>query len=330
MKTVYRTHYGPSHVLSVKDVPIPTPKDNELLVRVRAATVNRTDCSGLSGRPFVYRFFAGFPRPRFVATGTDFAGDVEAVGKSVSHFKVSDRIWGLDDNGLGSHAQYFILNANKPIAKIPEGVSYEHAVASAEGAHYALNFIKKVPLQAGQKVLVNGGTGAIGSAAIQLLKHKGLRVTAVCAGPHMETVRALGAERVIDYLTQDFVEALAPQAADDAFDFVFDAVGKSTFGRCKPLMKPGAVYLSSELGPHAQNIWLALAAPVLSPFSARKKVIFPVPFDVKGSLAFMTELLQQGAFVPLIDRRFAMEQIADAFDYVQSGQKIGNVLLTME
>ncbi len=330
MKTVFRTHYGSPEGLAIKEVPIPKPKDNELLVRVRAATVNRTDCAGLHGRPFVYRFFAGFPGPRFVATGTDFAGDVEAIGKHVRQFKPGDRVWGLDDHGLGSHAQYLTIREDKAIEAIPNGITCEQAAASAEGAHYALNFLKKVPLKAGDKVLVIGGTGAIGSAAIQLLKHRGIDVTAVCAGPHVETVRGLGAAHVIDYLSEDFAQVLTPKEEAAAFDFVFDAVGKSTFGHCKPLMKRGAVYLSSELGPGAQNIFLALAAPLLAPMSSGKKVIFPVPTNLKASLAFMKSLLEQGAFTPLIERSYPIEQIKEAFGHVLSGRKIGNVLLTMD
>ncbi len=329
MKTVFRTQYGPPSVLSVRDVPVPTPKPTEVLVRVRAATVSRTDSAALEGKPFFFRFFIGFPRPRHVATGCDFAGDVAAVGAQVSEFKIGQRVWGFDDIGLGTHAEYMIIGANKAISSIPEGVSYEQAVASAEGAHYAINSLRKLPLTAGQHVLVVGGTGAIGSAAIQLLRLRGVRVTAVAPTPHLQTVRDLGAERVIDYLKEDFTVALAPRSKDEAFDFVFDMVGKSTFGRCKPLMKPGAAYLSSELGPGAENIPLALAAPLLAPFSKGKKVLFPIPVDVKGSIEFMSDLLAKGTFKPLIDRSYPIDQIAEAFSYVLSGQKVGNVILTM-
>ncbi len=329
MKSVYRDRYGPPEVLTVADRPTPTPGATELLVRVRAATVNRTDCGGLYGRPFVYRFFAGFPRPRFVATGTDFAGDVEAVGSSVTAFAVGDRVWGLNDNGLGSHAEYLVIAETEAVVRIPSGVSYEVAAASAEGAHYAINFLNKLSLPANAHVLVNGATGAIGSAAVQLLRYHGVRVTAVCAGEHARVVREFGAERAVDYLTEDFTQVLRPTSEDEAFDAVFDAVGKSTFDRCKPLMKRGASYVSSELGPWGQNIVFALGAPIMAPLMEGKRVVFPIPSDCKRSLGIMNELLRAGAFRPLIDRRYPIEEIRDAFRYVESGAKIGNVVLAL-
>ena len=271
---------------------------------MRATTVNRTDCGALWGRPFVYRFFVGFPRPRCAATGTDFAGDVIAVGHGVTAFQVGDRVWGFDDNVIGSHAQYMTYGADLAIAKIPSGVSYEHAVASLEGAHYAISFISKVRLQSGQRVLVNGATGAIGSAAVQLLKERGVHVTAVCGPDQVERVAAaLGPDRVIDYASQDFTKE------DTRYDFVLDAVGKSTFGRCRRVLDPRGIYVSSELGPWGQNVWFALLAPL----SNGRKVIFPLPTNVKGSIALMSRLLEEGKFQPLIDRRYPIEQIREAF-----------------
>lgn len=320
MKSVVRAHYGSPDVLRVEDVKLPELGAGQVLVRVHAATVNRTDCGGLWGKPFVYRFFAGFPRPKYAATGTDFAGEIAAVGRGVTEFRVGDRVWGFDDNGAGSHAQYMTFDVDRAIAKIPAGVSYEHAAASAEGAHYAINFINKVKLQPGQRVLVNGATGAIGSAAVQLLKFQDVHVTAVCGPDHVERVAALGPDRVIDYTSEDFTKE------DVQYDFVFDAVGKSTFGRCKSVLAPRGVYISSELGPRGQNLLFALTTP----FSRGKKVIFPIPIDVKRTLLRMIELIEQGKFKPLIDRRYPIEQIREAFEYVASGQKIGNVILTFD
>lgn len=327
MKTACREQYGPPQVLSVREVPVPEPRQDEMLVRVRAATVSRTDSAGLLGEPYIYRFFVGWPRPRHVATGCDFAGEIEAIGANCAGFQVGQRVWGFDDNSLGTHAQYLTIRGDQPVALIPDGVSYQDAAASAEGAHYALNFMKKIELLRGQRILVIGGTGAIGSAAIPLLHHRGLRVTAVAPGPYLDTVRERGAERVIDYLTEDFATVLAKE---EPFDFVFDAVGKSSFGTCKRLLKNHGAYLSSELGPRGENIPLSLFAPVLSPFSRGKKVVFPLPVDVRGSLSQMAKLLAEGTFRPLIDRSFPIEQVAEAFAYVLTGQKIGNVLLTMD
>jgi NADPH:quinone reductase-like Zn-dependent oxidoreductase len=306
MKSVFRTRYGPPDVLEVKEVPTPEPRPGELLVRVHAATVSRTDCGGLWGAPFVYRFFAGFPRPRHVATGCDFAGEVAALGKDVTTFQVGDRVWGFDDTGAGTHAQYADLD-------------YAQAAASAEGAHYAINFLRKVPAEPGRRALVNGATGAIGSAAVQLLKHGGVHVTAVCGTPQLALVQSLGADRVIDYLAADFTKE------DARYDFVLDAVGKSTFGACRPILEPRGVYLSSELGPRAENLYL----PLITPLFGGKRVRFPVPVDIKSSLRLIGELVEKGKFRPVIDRSYRIEEIRDAFTYVASGRKIGNVILTM-
>jgi NADPH:quinone reductase-like Zn-dependent oxidoreductase len=319
MKAVYRTRYGPPGVLEVEESPRPEPRAGEVLVRVHAATVNRTDCGGLWGAPFVYRFFAGLRRPKHTATGSDFAGEVEAVGRGVTAFRVGDRVWGFDDNGAGTHAQYVTFAADRAITTIPTGLDYAQAAACAEGAHYAINFLRKVPVEAGRRALVNGATGAIGSAAVQLLAHQGVHVTAVCATPHVDLVLSLGAARVIDYLNEDFTKE------DARYDFVLDAVGKSTFGACKPILKPGGRYVSSELGPGAENLYLALVTPLLG----ARRVMFPFPVDIKGSLLRVRDLVEQGKFRPVIDRTYPLEQIRDAFTYVASGQKIGNVILTL-
>ena len=322
MKAAYRTRYGAPEVLEVKEVPRPEPRPGEVLVRVHAATVSRTDCAGLWGEPFVYRFVTGLPRPRHTATGSDFAGEVEQVGQGVTAFRVGDRVWGFDDNGAGTHAQYVTFATSKAITTIPPRFEYAQAAACAEGAHYAINaikFLRKLPLQADRRALVNGATGAIGSAAVQLLKHRQVHVTAVCAAPHLGLVRSLGADRVIDYLAEDFTKG------DTRYDFVLDAVGKSTFGACKPILKPGGTYVSSELGPRAENLYLALLTPLLR----GKKVRFPFPVDIKGSLSLVRDLAEQGKFRPVIDRSYRLEEIRDAFTYVASGQKIGNVILTM-
>jgi NADPH:quinone reductase-like Zn-dependent oxidoreductase len=319
MRAAFRTRYGPPDVLEVREVRKPEPRPGDVLVRVHAATVSRTDSAALWGRPFVTRFVTGLPRPRHTATGSDFAGEVEAVGKDVTAFRVGDRVWGFDGNGAGTHAQYVTFAANKAIATIPTGLEYPEAVACAEGPHYALNFLRKVTVEAGRRALVNGATGAIGSAAVQLLKHRGVEVTAVCAGANAALVQSLGAARVIDYLKDDFTN-------DDArYDFVFDAVGKSTFGACKPILKPGGIYISSELGPRAENLYLALLTPVLG----GKRVRFPLPVDTKGSLSLVRGLLEQRKFRPVIDRTYRLDEIREAFTYVASGQKIGSVILTM-
>lgn len=323
MRAAFRSRYGGPEVLEVKEVPTPEPSAGEVLVRVHATTVNRTDCGGLWGAPFVYRFFTGLRTPKHSATGTDFAGEVAALGSGVTSFRVGDRVWGFDDNGAGTHAEYIVFRADKAIAPMPGGLDYAQAVACAEGAHYALNFLRKLPVKPGRRALVNGATGAIGSAAVQLLVERGVHVTAVCATPQVELVRSLGAERVIDRLEEDFTKD------DVRYDFVLDAVGKSTFAACRPILRPGGRYVSSELGPHLQNLWLPLLSPLTAPFLKGKDVAFPMPVDIKRSLANMCDLVERGRFRPVIDRTYPLEQIRDAFAYVASGQKIGNVILSL-
>jgi NADPH:quinone reductase-like Zn-dependent oxidoreductase len=320
MKAAIRTKYGDPSVLSIQNIEKPTPKDNEVLVKVHATTISRTDMGVLSGAPFVFRFFTGLPKPRYQTTGTDFAGRIESVGKNVTDFKAGDRVWGFLDHGLPTHAEYAAVSVDIPIVKIPMDWDYKSIVACAEGAHYARNFINKVNLEAGQKAVVYGATGAIGSALVQILKHFGLYVTAVCATPHLDLVKSLGADKVRDYLKEDFTDD------DILYDYVFDAVGKSAFGICKPMLKPKGIYISSELGPNNENLYL----PLITPLLGGKKVIFPMPFDIKASLKFMNQLIELGHFKPLIDRVYQLDDIAEAFKYVLTGQKIGNVIISME
>lgn len=319
MKAAVRARYGSPETLVVTEIMGQKPKKGELLVKVYATTVNRTDCAVLTGRPFVMRFFTGLFRPRLSVPGTDFAGLVEAVGDGVEGFKKGDRVWGFDDNGLASQAQYMTISSQKAVMRIPDGVSYQQAAASAEAAHYAYNFIKKVALKPRQKVLLNGATGGIGSALLQLLKYYGVEVTAVCATAHVPMVKSLGADRVIDYMKTDFTQDTV------RYDFVFDAVGKSTFFKCKRILQKKGLYLSSELGPYSQNVFLALLAPI----SGGKRVKFPIPLDIKASMAFIAKLSEEGKFKPLIDRSYPLDRIAEAYTYVASGQKIGNVILLL-
>ncbi|GET23145.1 NAD(P)-dependent alcohol dehydrogenase [Prolixibacter denitrificans] len=317
MKAAIRTQYGFPDVLTVEEIQQPIPRENELLVKVYAATVNRTDCGILTGKPAVIRLFSGLLEPSDATTGTDFAGLVVAVGSQVTAYKAGDKIWGFNDAGLRSHAGYMVVPQNEAIEIIPEGITYEQAAASIEGAHYAYNFIKKVPLGGSRKVLLNGATGAIGSAALQMLKYYGAEVTAVGNTPNLNLLKSMGADRVIDYTAEDFTQDR------EQYDFVFDAVGKSTFGKCKSILKPGGVYISSELGPNGENPFLALWTPV----TRGKQVRFPLPTDRKGSIGFIKKLLEEGKFRPVIDRRYPLEDIAEAFRYVLTGQKTGNVII---
>jgi NADPH:quinone reductase-like Zn-dependent oxidoreductase len=317
MKAAVRYTYGSIDTIQVLDIPIPEPKPDEIRVKVLATTVNRTDIGVLTGKPYLMRAFAGFPKPRFEVTGTDFAGEVDKVGERVTNFKVGDRVWGFDDNGAGTHGEYVCYSSKGALLPIPDGIDFIRIVACAEAAHYAFNFLKKVELKTGNHVLVIGGTGAIGSAAIQLLKSQGITVTAVCHEINVDRVKALGADRVIALEKENFTKEKIE------YDFVFDAVGKSRFSVCKPILKPKGVYISSELGPNWENIKLALTTPLLG----GKKVVFPLPTDILESMKAIQHLVKQGKFKPLTDTSFNINQIKEAFHHVASGQKIGNVIL---
>lgn len=319
MKAAIRRKYGPPEVLRVETLDRPVPKDHEILVKVHAATVNRTDCANLQAKPFVMRFTIGLFKPRQPVTGTDFAGEVEAVGSKVNRFKAGDRVFGFDDAGLGSHAGYLTLPEDQAIGLIPEGMSFEQAAAGIEGAHYAINFLNKVTVREGDLVMVNGGSGAIGSALLQLAKAQGARVSTTCRKEHIERIVNLGAEEAIDYTREDFTRS------GKHYDFVFDAVGKSTFGKCKPILKPGGTYISSELGPGGQNLFFTLTTR----FSGGKKVVFPFPTGRQASIDLVRNRFEEGKYTPLIDRTYALEDIADAFRYVLSGQKVGNVVIRL-
>lgn len=320
MKASFHEKYGSPDVLQIRELEVPQPKENELLIRVKATTVNRTDCALLTAKPFVMRFITGLFKPKNGILGTDFAGVVEAVGKGISDFKVGDRIFGFDDEGLQSHAQYMTISSNKAFAIIPEGFTFEEAAACLEGMHYAYNTINKVQLKSGQKVMINGATGAIGSAVLQLSKYFGTENTATGNTKNLELLKELGADRTIDYTKEDFTKD------NQQYDYVFDAVGKSTFRECKPILKTNGIYISSELGPWAQNLFFAATTPLMS----KQKVIFPFPKNINESILLVKRLMSEGKFKAVIDRTYPLEEIAEAFRYVQTGQKTGNVVITMD
>ena len=316
MKAAVHSKYGLPGDLSIKELDMPTPKDDEVLIRVYATTVNRSDCHVISGRPFMMRLFTGLFKPRSSIIGTDFAGQIEAVGSTVKFFKVGDKVMGFGGGfGCGSHAQYITFPETKRIVLMPGNLTYEQAAACLEGAYYAATGIIQLKPSAGQKALVYGATGAIGSAYVQFLKYFGVYITAVCRGENTELIRSLGADKVIDYEREDFTKD------DERYDFVFDAVGKSSFVKCKPLLKKNGIYTSSG---GAENLLWVLITPLLG----GKKVLFPK--DSKGNLGFIKGLIEKGSFRPVIDRKYPLENIAEAYRYVATGQKIGNVIITMD
>lgn len=319
MKAVVHTKYGSPDVLQLMEVERPVPKDNEVLIRVHATTVNRTDCGFLRAEPFFVRVVSGLLRPKATILGSELAGEVEAAGKDVTSFKQGAQVFGLTGLHFGAHAEYVCLPEEAPIETKPANMGYEEAAAVCDGAMLAIAFIRRTNPQEGQRVLVNGASGSIGSAAVQLAKYHGAEVTAVCNTRNLELVRSLGADAVIDYTREDFTRH------GQTYDAVFDAVGKSSFRRCRNLLKKGGIYLSSDLGFLAQNPLLALWTPGIG----GKRIKFPIPKESKKDVCFFRDLVEAGKYKAVIDRRYPLDRIVEAYRYVETGQKTGNVVVTM-
>ncbi|HAH37064.1 MULTISPECIES: NAD(P)-dependent alcohol dehydrogenase [unclassified Algoriphagus] len=317
MKAAVRYEYCSPSELKIAELPEPEPQPKEIQVKVMTCTVNRTDMAVLTGWPWIMRLFVGYPKPKRATPGTDFVGEITQIGSEVKEYAVGDRVWGFIDNGCGSHGEYFCTSSFENLRKVSKNIDQIQAGASIEGVHYAYNFLNKINLKEGDQVLVIGGTGAIGSAAIQILKSRNIHVTAVSLG-NVEKVAQLGADQVIDGLLDDFT------GIKQQFDAVLDAVGKSRFKICKPLLKKNGTYLSSELGHNWENPFLSLSTS----FFSSKKVKFPIPLNVNKSLIQIEELLLEDKFKPLIDRVVSLEQLPEAYTYVGSGKKLGNVILS--
>jgi NADPH:quinone reductase-like Zn-dependent oxidoreductase len=317
MKAAVYTEYGPPEVLRIEEVEKPAPKPDEILIQVHAATVNRTDTGFRTAEYFISRMVTGLFKPRRTIGGSEFAGEVVEVGSEVKDFEVGDKVFGFEDVRSGAHAEYMIEAANGSVAKMPEGFSYQELAPAGEGATYALSTIRAAGVEKGQKVLVYGASGAIGSAAVQILKHLGAEVVAVCGTGNVETVKSLGPDRVIDYETEDFTQL------EDRFDFILDAVGKSSYGVCKKLLKSDGKYCSSELGTGGQNPLLAVWFAI----TGSRKVIFPIPKINKEKMEYIKGLIEAGSYKPVIDRTYTLDEIIEAAKYVETGQKSGNVVI---
>jgi NADPH:quinone reductase-like Zn-dependent oxidoreductase len=317
MKASIRRSYGSQDQIKIEDIEKPIPKDNEVLIKVHATTVNRTDCANLTAKPFLMRFFLGLFKPRKIILGTDFAGEVITIGKNIKTFNIGDKVFGFIDLGCESQAEYFTTTVEE-LFLIPAKLDYKEAAASLEGANYAYTFIHKVHIQSGQKILINGATGGIGSALLQFVRQYDVKITATCNTKNIELIESLGADKIYDYTKEDFTDD------NDKYDFIFDAVGKSTFGKCKPLLKEKGIYISSELGPYSQNIFY----PLLTSRSC-KKVIFPLPYSKQKTIPYISNLLEKGKFKPVIDREYSLEDISKAYEYVLTGEKTGNVIINV-
>ena len=319
MKAALRRQYGDQNAITIENLEKPVPQPNEILVKVHATTVNRTDCANLTGKPFIMKLMLGLSKPRRIILGTDFSGEILETGAAVKAFKTGDRVFGFFDMGQETQAEYVCIK-EEVAYPMPEGVDFKIAAAGLEGAHYAYSFNHYVEIKSGQNILINGATGAIGSALLQFIRLNDVKITATCNTKNIELIKSLGADKVIDFTTDDFTKE------NEQFDFVFDTVGKSTFGACKPILKDKGIYISSELGPNSENIFYALSSKVYGD----KKVIFPIPFSLKKTIPYISELLENGKFKPVIDREYSLDQINEAYKYVLSGQKTGNVIINMQ
>jgi NADPH:quinone reductase-like Zn-dependent oxidoreductase len=324
MRAVVYDRYGPPEVLRLEDVERPIPKEDEVLVKVHAATVNRLDvhtreANRRSGPAVMLlsRLVSGLRRPRQAILGSEFAGEVEAVGAAVREFAVGDRVFGNSGLRFGAHAEFMCIPEGARIAPMPAGATFEEAAPVSDGALNALWCLRAADLRKGQRILVYGASGAIGTAGVQLAKHFGADVTAVCNTKNVETVRSLGADQVIDYTKEDFTKN------GETYDVIFDAVGKHSFKRCKDSLKPGGAFLPTD---GFRNLILALWTPR---FGDRKVLFQLPPRYAKADVILLKELIEAGSYRAVIDRCYPLEDVVEASRYVETGQKTGNVVLTV-
>jgi NADPH:quinone reductase-like Zn-dependent oxidoreductase len=323
MKAVVCTKYGPPDVLQLREVERPAPKGNEVSIRIRAAAVTTEDPLNRRGEPLYARVFTGFTRPKNPILGTEFAGEIEAVGKDVGLFKEGDQVFGTTGTSYGCYAEYVCMPEEGVLAIKPASLTFEEA-APVCGAMAAWNFLRdKANIQSGQKVLINGASGSVGTAAIQIAKYFGAEVTGVCSTTNLELVKSLGADKVIDYTKEDFTKG------GQSYDIIFDAVSKGSFSRCKGSLTPRGVYLATVPGPAVilQMLWTSRIG--------RKKAVFSATGlrPVRERLIFLGELIglyEAGTIRPVIDGCYPLEQIAEAHRYVEMGHKKGNVVITVD
>ncbi len=316
MRAVVHDKYGPPDVLRLEEVERPVPKGDEVLVKIHATTVTRSDCGFRAAHPFFARFFTGLRRPKRRILGMELAGEVEAVGATVGEFKVGDEVFGVR---TGANAEYVCVRESGALAHKPAGMPFEEAATVCDGAIIALACLRKADLHQGRSVLIYGASGAIGTAAVQLAKSFDADVTAVCNTKNVELVRSLGADKVVDYLQEDFTKN------GQTYDVVFDAVGKHSFRRCRRSLKPGGIYIETDLG----FMWHVPPLALLTRWIGDKKVTLPIPKYTKENVLFVKELIEAGKYRAVIDRSYPLEDVVEATRYVETGQKTGNVVLTV-
>jgi NADPH:quinone reductase-like Zn-dependent oxidoreductase len=320
VRAVVHDRYGGPEVLRLEDVERPEPGDDDVLVRIHATTVNRTDCGFRRPKPFFVRFFSGLLRPRQRILGTELAGEVEAVGAAVTEFGVGDRVFGVNADNFGAHAEFVCMRQDAPLALMPASMSFVEAAAVCDGVILALALLRGATVQKGQRIVVYGASGSIGTAAVQLAKHLEAHVTAVCSSKNVELVRSLGADEVVDYTREDFTQN------SQAYDAVIDAVGKHSFWRCRSSVKPGGVYVETDLG----FLWQVPLLVLGTRWVGDKRVLLPIPRYTKEDVLFLKDLIEAGEYRAVVDRCYPLERVVEATRYVETEQKTGNVVLTVD
>ena len=326
MRAAVRSRYGGPAVIGFDDVPDPTPGRGEILVRVHATTVNRTDCAYRSGQPWINRAFCGWPRPRIHVLGSEYSGVVVGTGEGVATHAVGDRVFGFVDGRPGAHAELVAVAVDGLVAPVPEGWDLADAAPGMEAAHYAHAFLRVTGLDPGDRALVHGATGGIGTAAVQLLRAEGVEVTAVCdrlPPGRPELLTQLGAAHVIELDAGQGIDS-----AGSGFDAVLDATGHTSFGATRRLLRPGGSYVSSDLGRGCQNVVLAATGP-LPRALGRRHVRFPLPREDAGLASYLRRLMDQGSYRPVVDRTYDFDELREAYAYVDTGRKVGNVVVLM-
>ena len=318
MRAVVYDRYGPPEVLRLEDVERPVPAEDEVLVKIHATSVTRTDTGLRSAEFFISRFFTGWRRPKRKILGMELAGEVAAVGAAVTEFAVGDHVFGV--KGSGAHAEFVAVRESAPIAHKPAGMSFEEAAAVCDGAMLALPCLRRAGVRDGTRLVVYGASGSVGTAAVQLARNIGADVTAVCNTANLELVGSLGADRVIDYTKQDFTRN------GEIYDVVFDAVGKHSFRRCRRSLKPGGIYVSTDLG----FLWHLPLLTLLTRRIGSRKAALGIAKYTKEDVLLLKELIEAGKYRAVIDRRYPLEDVIEATKYVETGQKTGNVVLTLD
>jgi NADPH:quinone reductase-like Zn-dependent oxidoreductase len=318
MRAVVFDRYGPPEVQRLEDVEQPVPKDDEVLIKIHATTVTRTDVGLRAGKPLIVRLFTGLRRPKQRILGTEVAGEIEAVGAAVSEFAVGDAVFGSTSAfRFGTHAEFICMPESAPLARKPASMTFEEAAAVTDGVVLALMCLEASHVKSGQSILVYGASGSIGTAAVQLARNMGADVTAVCNTKNVDLVRSLGADRVIDYTQEDFTQN------GQTYDVVFDAVGKQSFSRCRGSLKRGGAYVATD---GFRNLFLGLWTSRIGD----KKVLFPIPpHYTKKNVRFLKDLIEAGKYRAVIDRCYPLEDVVEATRYVETEQKTGNVVLTV-